>query len=332
MMLSAMKKAAITVAPGSSVAALMVWSFLSSWSCIGRPFLGFLVYPNLLVAPLYLPWWIPPQEGGIYPWTLESIDAMQVHSFGEMDTILATLTPGDIHMLTLRKGNDRRVKGFPVTIFHTSDFLGICGPLFVASLILIAIGIFVGISAPRGPPSWSLSAFCLFLAGWMGTYPDWLVSHRIPVALLLFCSFSPAAVAGLALSFPFPLARLRGRSWPVPLIVCIIGSTVFILFLLSLPSTTRYAWVDTLNTALVVLYISLLGLRLTKIVISAQDPRKRRIARISLVGGLIPFGLMFPFVVVQFFFHTPFFLFAFVPPLTALFPAAMAWGLSTEAM
>lgn len=328
-----MKKAVTTAVLSAPVILLTLASLYCSMGNIGRPFGGFLVYPNLLVSPLYLPWWIPPQENVIYPWALDSVDSVSIRSSTGLEAILSRTAPGEVHIFTFSQGEQRTNKGLPIAVFRASDFWGVCGPMGFTALALSAIGIFLLFRVPWSAASWSVFFLCQFLGGWMGTHMDWMVSHRIPWALLLTVSMTPASAMAVALLYPSPAFPLGRRGYFIVLsLLAALGLGDFILFTQALPSPQRYARVDTLNAGLIGLSVIGIGFRLMW---SAASPRAadRAAARTVILWGLSPFAFaMIPFAAFLYFFHIPYGLFTFSMPLAVLPPAAMAWALKKTSM
>lgn len=157
------KRAIAVCSLSAPVLAAAICSIACSLGFLGRPFPGFLSYPNLLVSPFYLSGWIAPQEGAVYPWALESVDSAGIHTAKELERTLSSMSPGEIHVFTFKKGDDRMTKGLPMTIFHLSDYLGACGLMALSGLTMIAIGIVVLLSVPASPSSWAVWALAAAL-------------------------------------------------------------------------------------------------------------------------------------------------------------------------
>lgn len=319
------KKTAGVLLLSTPVMALLLCSMVYSYQYVGRPFIGFLMFPNLLISTFYAPWWLAPKEGVLYPWVLDSIDSKPLRSASDLDGSLSSMNPGEIHLVALKSGNEKMSKGLPVVVFRLSDYLGVCGPMLVSGFLTIVIGILVGILLPGSPAVWSVLFFCLSLGGFVGTAPDWSVSHRIPLILLLFSTMTPASAMDLALFFPSPLPGVR---WYHGLIPVGIGLFISLMFLMSLPYPETYAKVDTINGIFIGLsWIAYAG-RLVGLGRSLPDKKDREIARISLLGGITPFAFaLLPVLITIFIFHTPYALYAFSLLFTVFPPAAMAWAL-----
>lgn len=322
-----MKKVIITMIISAPVLILVGLSVVFAIGAVGRPFPGFLVYPNLLISPHYLPGWLPPEEGITYPGALDSIDSVHLRSAQDQDAILAVMTPGDVHLFTIVKGEDRVVKGLPIVRFQPTDLLGICGPLMASALIVLATALFIGASIPSCPASRSLFAFCLSLGGWMGTLPDWTISHTIPLALPFFVSMTSGALTSLYLSFPSPSGRCQRRPALIPVIGGIVGFCIFALYALSISSPSGYAVIDSMYTGLLTILWVSFGVRLARTWGPAADGKDRLIARVSLWRGFIPFGILMVPLVFFFLFHIRYGLHAFSLPLMCIPPVAMAWAL-----
>jgi len=320
------RRAVIVFILSAFVAAFVVCSFIFSFNYIGRPFPGFLVYPNLIVSPFSMSRWLPPTEGVSYPWVLDSIDSKPLRSSGDMEGALSSLKQGEIHLFTLIKGSERMVKGFPVAIFRLSDFLGTCGSLFLSVMIIVATGIVVG-TIHAGITSLWLFFFCLCLAGWMGTLPDWMISHRIPWALSLFTSLTPAAFFGLALFYPSPLTPMRRHQMLIAAALIILVSPIFFLFIHNLHSPESYVKIDTLLAFLCVFSCFACIIRLA-FSTSSKETRDREIARFAFIGLIISAGIgLIPLAVILYFFHTAYGLAANSVILVILPPCSLAWAL-----
>lgn len=322
-----MKKAALSICLSVPVWTAILCSLAFTVSEVGKPFPGFLVYPNLLVSPMDLPWWLPPKEGVSYPWILDRFDAEHLSSAEDLDRTLASVERGEIHMFTFTKGGERLVKGFPITGFLFSDFQLLCGPFLATGIIVAAIGVLTGVFLHGSPGAWSLVFFCLFTGGLLGTVPDIMLSHRMPWAHLFFTSVAPATGLGMALSFPSPVKWMRGRQAIIPFIVIAAALPVFILFLLTLPSPESYVKIDTLNAFLAILSVIACFI---KFAVAATSPvqKDQIIAKYTLLGVFFPFMVvMIPFAAVLYIFHVPMGFFVFLIPILVIPPGVMAWAL-----
>lgn len=321
-----MKKAFIPLVVSAPVLALVTMSFVFSLGFVGRPFPGFLVYPNLLISPFHLPGWLPSQEGVFYPWVLDSMDSLPMGSSRELSRSLVSVRQGDIHLFTFRQGNERVVKGLLIVTFRWLDFVGVCGTLFVTGIVIIAVGAYASLRMPWDRMPWPLIFFCLSLGGQLGYLPDWMVSHRFPWVLPFFSSMAPSFALGTLFSFPSSMKGLQGRGWIVPCASVCLGSAIFALYLFA-SSPERYVVTDMLVTGLFVIFAVFFGLRMTHLATSSPHVKERRIARICLLVGYAPSVLIIgPIGFILYFFHFPYSLFTFSIPLAVLLPGAMAWG------
>lgn len=323
-----MMRRALFVGLTAAVLAVVVISFVSSLAGVNRIFPGFLVYPNLLVSPFYLPRWIPPQEGIAYPWTLEAVDSTALHSAAELDAALSSLASGEIHLFTFRKDRDRVTKGFPVTTFGSADFFTLCGSMFIAGLFIIAVGICAGFIVHRTAAPQVLFLACLAQGGWMGALPDWMVSHRIPLVLPFFVSMATAFTVGYPLFLPFPWPKLTGRHQVIALPGLVaLGVVLFALFLPALTDTNFYLRMDSLTVVLLAVCWALYAGRLVRILTSTPQGRDHSMARTSFAGFFVSAFLGVPFVFLVYFSHISFPFMPIFPLLSVIAPASVAVAL-----
>jgi class 3 adenylate cyclase len=170
---------------------------LDRYQSLGRPFAGFMVMENLLVAVG------GAERGGLEPFDwVRAVNGQFLTSGRELQAEVARHPVGTkFHYLLNRRGT---LVEADVTsrAYSRRDFKRFLVEGLLAGLLYVALGALVFYLQPGVWRSWLFLAFCL---GWFlidVTYADAHTTYRFTALFMTAWAFSPAIYAHLALTFP----------------------------------------------------------------------------------------------------------------------------------
>jgi signal transduction histidine kinase len=178
---------------------------------IGRPFNGFLLGRNRIVAPIAQPSW-PGARAGIPYWSqLVAVEGKPVDSVGEILAAAAAAGPGASLAYTFESAGDTVTLPVEVTAFTATDYLGLFANYLFNGLAFLLIGFFVAFLRPQQTAA---RAMLLFSLSWGFSLVLGLAdfaSFHFRELLALAEASAPASLLYLTLCFPteHPLARRR---------------------------------------------------------------------------------------------------------------------------
>ncbi len=263
----------------------------ASLDWVGKPFNGFLMGENRIVAPIDLPGW-SGRDANIPYWSqLVTIDGLPVESTGA--ALAAAARAGTDAVLRYGFSDGRAVVEIPVRVmhFHISDWFGLFANYLLNGLALLAIGFFVAFLRPSLKSAHALLIFSLCwgvslvigLADFASFHFRWL--------LAIAEGFVPASLFYLTLCFPNerPLERHRR------LLHAVVGSSALLAVLnVLLYDLAPLAWTYAYRAGVLwVVAVLLLSVRTAWRERRAVAPIEREKLKIVLLGLLAAFGLPF---------------------------------------
>lgn len=192
----------------------------ASW--IGRPFPGFLVLANRVVASAGLPHWPAVQGGEIYQHAVVAVDGRPVASVDALLTYVGELPLDTPVRYRLRYGGRETERVVRTRRFQASDFAWLFGPYLLTGIA--HGGVALGIRYLRGRKQgwaaagrdrvgnaasgmlWLIGVFALSAMDLYGPY-------RLFRLHVLCETFLFASVLHMALFFPHPARMLDRRPW-----------------------------------------------------------------------------------------------------------------------
>lgn len=174
---------------------------------LGRPFAGFAVMENLLVAIG------GAERGGLQPFDLvRAVNGQVLTSGRQLQAEIARQPAGtSFHYIVYRRG--QLVEADVATRAHTRhDLVRFLVEGLFAGLLLLGLGALVFYLKPGVPQSWLFLAFCLDSFVINVTYADAHTTYRFTSLFLTAWAFSPALFLHLALTFP--QRRTIARRYP----------------------------------------------------------------------------------------------------------------------
>jgi signal transduction histidine kinase len=267
----------------------------ASLEWLDRPFNGFLLGRNLIVAPIDLPSW-SGRAAQIPYWTqLVAIDGEPVDSVDQVLAAAAAAGEGTDLRYTFTDGTRTSERSIPVIRFTIPDWIGLFANYLVNGLALLGIGFFVAFLRPHLKAARALLFFAL----------SWGLSLIIGLAdfasfhfheiLAVAEGFLPASLFYMTLCFPteHPLARRRSV-----LGIVLASSGVLALLNIVLYNFAPLPWTIAYRGAVVWVGIVLLLSIATawRQHHAATNPLAREKIKIVLLGILVAFAL--PFLVI----------------------------------
>ncbi len=203
----------------------------SSW--IGRPFPGFLVLANRVVASAALPGWPASRGGVLFQHEVLAVEGDPVADGASLRARVAARPSGSAFDYRLRRDArvfERRIES---RRFEVADFLWLFGSYFLNGVVLGACGVAILAQRKRSEAAWS--AVPLLLAGsvWGLTAMDLYGPYRFFRLHALCEAVLPAAALHFAWTFPSPLgsATLRRRFIRAGYLAALVLAAVYELVL-----------------------------------------------------------------------------------------------------
>lgn len=190
------------LALGIAVLSLATVTTLSSIEWVGRPFPGFLLLPNRVVASIGLAGW--PGGPELYQREVVAVDGKPVATTTEAYDAIASCVPGTPVRWRLRTAWDEIEVVVPCVRFGWRDWCLLFGAYLLNSAVYLGSGLVTWVLRSRAAMARTLLLFGTTCAVWMVTAMD-LYGPAIFYRLhILGESFFPATGFHLALLFPAP--------------------------------------------------------------------------------------------------------------------------------
>lgn len=185
------------------VLAIGISSLFGALSWVNKPFAGFLLLGNGVVASAGLSSWPAVREGEIYQARLVSKDSKEIRSPIDLHRHVSTVPPGTpVEYKFSKRGQEFR-KTIHTRIFGLSDCFLLFGPLLLGGFALTGAALAIRFMARED----SAAIGCAMALGSMGlwalTAPDLYSPYRFFRIHVLAECFVPAGTAHMALVFPF---------------------------------------------------------------------------------------------------------------------------------
>ncbi|MFQ5666068.1 MAG: ATP-binding protein [Candidatus Binatia bacterium] len=283
------RQRAVLIALLSLVGAVTIICVQASLNWIGRPFNGFLLGRNRIVAPITQPSWSGAQAGVPYRAQLIAINGKPVTS--TQAVLAAAARAGDGHSLTYTFVRNGKVIKLPIKVitFTVADYLGLFGNYLLNGLAFLVIGFFVILLRPRQAAA---RAMLLFSLSWglvlITSLEDFATFYFREVNALAHAA-APASLLYLASRFPTEHPWARRRSWPLLL----IGVTAVVAVLdISLYDRAPAAWMHFFDiTVLWIALAVLLSVGLMWVQYhAAADAIAREKIKIVFLGAVVAFA------------------------------------------
>src|SRR2546427_1636463 len=164
---------------------------------VGRPYAGFWVMENLLVAIG------GAERGGLAPFDLVRVVNGQVPGAGrQIQAEIARHPPGTaLHYIVYRRGQLAEAD-IRTEVTGRRAFLRFLGDGLLPGVLLLALGALVYLLRPGAPQSWLFLAFSMISFVVSVAYADAHTTYRFTSLFFTAWAFWPATFVHLALTFP----------------------------------------------------------------------------------------------------------------------------------
>jgi hypothetical protein len=266
----------------SIAAAVAVAMAQAQW--IGKPFPGFLVLPNRVVASIGRTAWSGMRDGAIYQSLVTAVDGAPVESSAEIYARVG----GEGHDVayTLRRGPRSDVVTMSTQVFSSADYLALFGAYAATGVLYLLLGLLAVALLPT-----ALGRALLVLGGVAGVYALSGAGIYAPGASLrlhaLAESLFPAALVHLALVYP---GRLRPAVEPWSAVAWAVALAIAVPYQLLLDEPSSYSILH----ACAETYLGLAGIGLTCRLVHelAQAPREAGpLLRATTAGAVVGLGM-----------------------------------------
>jgi signal transduction histidine kinase len=196
-------------------AAVTLLVAVQSTAWIDRPFAGFLLLGNRVVASAGLSHWPAIRDGEIYQHEVVSVDGSPLARATDLAALVALRPVGSELHYGLRRGDERLVRSIATRRFTRFDYVLLFGAYLASGLCLVgaSLGIrYLGrdVAARSGAlPLWIVGMFAITAIDLYGPY-QLFRAHAFLECILA------AAVLQFTLIFPFPRRIAMRRRWLVP--------------------------------------------------------------------------------------------------------------------
>ncbi len=206
---SAIRVAALAL--GLAAIGLATRNTITSSDWIGRPFPGFMLLDNRVVASVGLAHWSGMRVPGLYQSEVVAVAGRPVRSAAEVYARVRELPPGtSVGYLLRRSGAEREVR-IETQVFTLRDWLLLFGAFLVSGGTYFVLGLVVWVLRPRAPLVHALLAVGMAWGIFLITAMD-LYGPATFFRLHVLCeTLVPPAVLHLALLFPQPHRFARWR-------------------------------------------------------------------------------------------------------------------------
>ncbi len=264
---------------------LAVRTTITSSAWVGRPFPGFMVLDNGVIASVGLPDWSGSGVPDLYQSEIRSVDGRPMGSTASLYAYVESLPVGTPVRYQLRRGGRDSEVMVPSQRFGLRDWFLLFGPFLLNGLTYVPAALVVLVLRP-GALGWAFVSFAvswaLFLLTAMDLYGPATFFRLHAAAETLV----PPSVVQLALLFPQPhrWARWRWLAYPPSL-------AILILYERFLYTPAVYSVLLEINMALLGLAPLVLVGRLIPEYQHGRSALARQRARIVTLGVLLGFAL-----------------------------------------
>ena len=276
--------AGLIVAGTAALAAVTTWS-ASAW--IGRPFPGFFLLRNRVVASISLPGWPVDMAPDVFQATVVAVDDLPVRTAEEVYARVRARPVGTRIAYTFDHGGATTMEWIESRLFTWRDAGLIFGAYLFDGLVFAAIGVGVWTLSPRRATPWALLGLCLSLSTYVLTAMDLYGPHRFFRLHALAESFLPAALLHLALLFPIR----RTTALRAAAVSYLPAAVLAVVYELRLDSPALYPGVHAFATlCLVAGAVALLGAVVWGYLRAPSELVRHRV-RIVVLGLLVGFAI-----------------------------------------
>ena len=195
---------------------MATWVAIGALEWIGRPFPGFLILENAVVASAGLTHWPATSSGTIFQHEVKSFDGIPLREPTQLQSYVESKPVGTIIAYSFSRGGIRIDKAISTRMFTTADGLLLFGATFASGLALLGVALALLYMAPRDPAS----VGCAVSFGVIGTFALTALDlygpyHFFRLHALSEC-FLAAGTIHMALVFPHKRELANRFPWLIP--------------------------------------------------------------------------------------------------------------------
>jgi len=193
---------------------LLFFTFTNTYKWINRPFHGFLVMKNQVVASISLPNWEGTRDGEILQSKVIEVDGHPIKSIRDLWKRLEHSFVGETITYIFIKENHPFHKQIHALLFSYKDFILLFGFYIFNGIAFFLTGLFVYLLRPKSPSGLSLFSVGLVVGIFFLTACDLYSPYWFFRLHVLSEAFMPASVFHLYFTFPQEKKYLnRNRLW-----------------------------------------------------------------------------------------------------------------------
>ncbi len=188
---------------------------VEAWSWVGKPFPGFLVLENRVVASAGLAHWPATADGALYQHEVVAVDGAPLRDRRELRARVRSLAPGTKVTYRFRSGAREVERTIPTRRFEPADFWLLFGTYLLNGAVLGGTGLVLLALRRRYPGGRAAVPLLLVGAVWgltaMDLYGPYHLFRLHALCEALLCG----AALHMALGFPHPAPLARRHPWLV---------------------------------------------------------------------------------------------------------------------
>ncbi|HJQ84767.1 MAG TPA: ATP-binding protein [Candidatus Binatia bacterium] len=254
---------------------------------VGRPFPGFLLLRNRVVASVSLPGWPVAIAPDLFQATIVAVDEAPVASAQDVYAAVRARPVGTRFAYTVERDGERTLEWVDSRLFGWSDAVLIFGAYLLDGLVFAGIGVWVWMLSPRRVSTWALLGLGLASSTYALTAIDLYDPHRFFRLHALAECFLPATLFHLALVFPVR----RASALRAALACYLPAACLAFVYQQRLDAPTLYPGVHSLATVgIVAAGLTLIGTLVWGYLRPPSQLVRQRVRFVTL-GGVVSFAL-----------------------------------------
>jgi hypothetical protein len=272
------------------VACIAIIVSINSLKWVNKPFSGFLLMKNRIVASIGLPHWPGVADGKIFQAKIIAVNGQKIQRAEQIRDILQHKPPGEKISYLFIKGDQLFTREIPSSLFPLLDFFLLFGSYLFNGLIYALIGLGVYQLSPGSSASKALFIFCLTSCLWALTAcdlysPYWLFRFHI-----IFEAFMPAALIHAAFTFPERKRFIQKNSF-ILFIPYFLAFIISIVYEILLYSHSGYVFIHNLSVFYLGMAIIIFIVSFVLTYMKSQSALIKQKIRIVILGTCIAFFL-----------------------------------------
>jgi hypothetical protein len=257
---------------------------------IGKPFPGFLVLGNGVVASVGLPGWEATRGGEIYQHEVIAIDGTPLRNAAALQARLAEIPAGTPITYRLRHDGSAVERTFPASRFSLRDVALLFGTYLLNGIVLGGAALLILARRAQQASARAALPFLLLGALWGLTAMDLYGPYRLFRVHALCESLLFAAALEMALAFPAREQR-SSASRSVVRGAYLLGLALAVVYQVGLFDPVVYVWTHLLATSLGGAALCVFVVCLLSRYLRGASSERRETLRILLLGAVVALAL-----------------------------------------